>query len=42
LRIKIDDEHEAKLIHTVRGMGYRLEAVDTVLDNNPSYEAGNI
>ncbi|WP_201579984.1 heavy metal response regulator transcription factor [Psychrobacter sp. Pi2-52] len=42
LRIKIDDEHEAKLIHTVRGMGYRLEAVDTVLDNNPSHEAGNI
>ncbi len=42
LRIKIDDEHEAKLIQTVRGMGYRLEAVDTALDSNPSYEVGNI
>jgi two-component system copper resistance phosphate regulon response regulator CusR len=25
LRAKIDDEHEQKLIHTVRGMGYVLE-----------------
>ncbi len=25
LRLKIDDEHEIKLIHTVRGMGYVLE-----------------
>ena len=24
LRRKIDDEHEAKLLHTVRGVGYRL------------------
>jgi len=28
LRAKIDDEHERKLIHTVRGMGYVLEAGD--------------
>ena len=28
LRIKIDDEFDTKLIHTVRGMGYRLDAVD--------------
>ncbi|HBD04443.1 MAG TPA: DNA-binding response regulator, partial [Psychrobacter sp.] len=27
LRIKIDDDHDIKLIHTVRGMGYRLEAI---------------
>ncbi|MBN8717679.1 heavy metal response regulator transcription factor [Thermomonas sp. S9] len=26
LRVKIDEEHEVKLIHTVRGMGYVLEA----------------
>jgi two-component system copper resistance phosphate regulon response regulator CusR len=26
LRLKIDDEHPEKLIHTVRGMGYVLEA----------------
>ncbi|WP_027810804.1 heavy metal response regulator transcription factor IrlR [Burkholderia cenocepacia] len=26
LRLKIDDAYEAKLIHTVRGMGYVLEA----------------
>ena len=25
LRAKIDDEFEQKLIHTVRGMGYKLE-----------------
>ena len=25
LRLKIDDSHEQKLIHTVRGMGYVLE-----------------
>ena len=25
LRLKIDDNHEHKLIHTVRGMGYVLE-----------------
>ena len=27
LRLKIDEGHELKLIHTVRGMGYVLEAV---------------
>jgi DNA-binding response OmpR family regulator len=26
LRRKIDDPHEMKLIHTIRGLGYRLEA----------------
>ena len=30
LRAKIDDPFEPKLIHTVRGMGYRLEAPDGV------------
>lgn len=29
LRIKIDDDFEIKLIHTVRGMGYKLDALDT-------------
>lgn len=29
LRIKIDDAYPIKLIRTVRGMGYRLEAVDS-------------
>ncbi|MCH1783540.1 heavy metal response regulator transcription factor [Psychrobacter glaciei] len=33
LRIKIDDDHDAKLIHTVRGMGYRLEALATEVQN---------
>lgn len=42
LRIKIDDEHEAKLIHTVRGMGYRLDAVNTTADSKPSDEADDI
>ncbi|MGA6101800.1 heavy metal response regulator transcription factor [Psychrobacter pocilloporae] len=42
LRIKIDDDHEAKLIHTVRGMGYRLEAIDTALDSNQSDDTGTI
>ena len=28
LRAKIDDAHEPKLIHTVRGMGYSVEAPD--------------
>lgn len=32
LRLKIDDDYEVKLIHTVRGMGYRLEVIDS--DNN--------
>jgi two-component system copper resistance phosphate regulon response regulator CusR len=26
LRVKIDDDHQIKLIQTVRGMGYVLEA----------------
>ena len=26
LRAKIDDEFELKLIHTIRGMGYMLDA----------------
>ncbi|HET8694111.1 MAG TPA: winged helix-turn-helix domain-containing protein, partial [Aquabacterium sp.] len=25
LRAKIDDPHEVKLIHTIRGMGYSVE-----------------
>ncbi len=29
LRLKIDDEFAIKLIHTVRGMGYKLEVPDT-------------
>ena len=29
LRIKIDDDYPIKLIHTVRGMGYRLDTVDS-------------
>jgi len=29
LRLKIDDEFDVKLIHTVRGMGYRLDALNT-------------
>jgi two-component system copper resistance phosphate regulon response regulator CusR len=28
LRAKIDDDFPAKLIHTVRGMGYKLEIED--------------
>ncbi|MCF6194457.1 MAG: winged helix-turn-helix domain-containing protein, partial [Kangiellaceae bacterium] len=28
IRAKIDDPFQSKLIHTVRGMGYRLEAVE--------------
>ncbi len=29
LRLKIDDDFDIKLIHTVRGMGYRLDALAT-------------
>ena len=32
LRIKIDDDYDVKLIHTVRGMGYRLEVMDSSHD----------
>ncbi|WP_435979988.1 heavy metal response regulator transcription factor [Psychrobacter sp. DM4] len=39
LRIKIDDSYSTKLIHTVRGMGYRLDAVSNTNDDNQSYEA---
>ena len=42
LRIKIDDDHDIKLIHTVRGIGYRLEAIDTALDSNQSDDTGTI
>jgi two-component system copper resistance phosphate regulon response regulator CusR len=28
LRAKIDDDFEAKLLHTCRGMGYRLDVQD--------------
>ena len=31
LRLKIDDDYETKLIHTVRGMGYRLDAAVTAI-----------
>ena len=30
LRSKIDDDFDVKLIHTVRGMGYVLEAPDGI------------
>ncbi len=39
LRIKIDDDFETKLIHTVRGMGYKLEAID--VDAKATNEANN-
>ncbi|MEN2751459.1 heavy metal response regulator transcription factor [Psychrobacter sp. FBL11] len=29
LRLKVDDGFEIKLIHTVRGMGYKLDVLDT-------------
>ena len=32
LRIKIDDDHEVNLIQTVRGMGYRLEVLESSND----------
>ncbi|AOY43060.1 heavy metal response regulator transcription factor [Psychrobacter celer] len=38
LRIKIDDEFDTKLIHTVRGMGYRLDAVDVSASNKAASE----
>ena len=34
LRIKIDDDFDTKLIHTVRGMGYRLD-----IDDDANYSA---
>lgn len=39
LRLKIDDSFEEKLIHTVRGMGYRLDAVDVSANNEPVNQA---
>lgn len=39
LRIKIDDNYTMKLIHTVRGMGYRLDAVDSDTTTHHSNEA---
>lgn len=39
LRIKIDDNYTMKLIHTVRGMGYRLDAVDSDTTTHHSSEA---
>ena len=33
LRIKIDDEFDIKLIHTVRGMGYKLEPLAVDVDS---------
>lgn len=39
LRIKVDDNFDTKLIHTVRGMGYRLDAVDISANNKRSNEA---
>lgn len=33
LRIKIDDDFDIKLIHTVRGMGYRLDIDDNANDS---------
>ena len=36
LRVKVDDDFIIKLIHTVRGMGYKLEAVDTSSNTNRS------
>ncbi|MGM8908960.1 MULTISPECIES: heavy metal response regulator transcription factor [Psychrobacter] len=38
LRIKIDDEFDTKLIHTVRAMGYRLDAVDVSASNKAASE----
>ena len=34
LRIKIDDGFDTKLIHTVRGMGYRLEPLNVGADSS--------
>ncbi|MBB3106318.1 two-component system copper resistance phosphate regulon response regulator CusR [Psychrobacter luti] len=34
LRIKIDDDFDIKLIHTVRGMGYRLDHIDNTNDSD--------
>ena len=39
LRIKVDDNYDTKLIHTVRGMGYRLDAVNILANNKRSNES---
>lgn len=39
LRIKVDDNYTMKLIHTVRGMGYQLDAVDSDTTAHHSNEA---
>lgn len=41
LRIKVDDNYTMRLIHTVRGMGYRLDAVDSDTTAHHSIEAQN-
>jgi len=38
LRLKVDDEFETKLIHTVRGMGYKLEDNAANADSNESHK----
>jgi two-component system copper resistance phosphate regulon response regulator CusR len=39
LRLKVDDEFETKLIHTVRGMGYKLEDNAANADSNESHKS---
>ena len=39
LRIKVDDDYEVKLIHTVRGMGYRLEVTESSSDSTHLIES---
>jgi len=41
LRLKVDDEFENKLIHTVRGMGYKLEDNDDNADSNESSKSAD-
>ncbi len=41
LRIKIDDDFDIKLIHTVRGMGYRLDALDTSIHKDATHKYGS-
>jgi len=42
LRIKIDDGFDIKLIHTVRGMGYKLDALDTSTDTSISISGDDL
>ncbi|WP_201610303.1 heavy metal response regulator transcription factor [Psychrobacter submarinus] len=39
LRLKVDDEFATKLIHTVRGMGYKLEDNAANADSNESHKS---